>query len=184
MSEEDTAPEQAKRKPGRPKGYSPLKDKAPNSGPKVSWASANAIEDSLNATIKGIALGVELLNKEDGATIAKGGPALAKAMVDLARNDPRYRKYLETMSAPGKWGPLVMSVGAIALPIAFNHNLFTPKPKKVAPTPDPLSAEVQVTPPENIVSEDVPTPNFSGDSDNLGFTDPLLDADLYQSLGE
>ena len=181
----DTPP--GKRGPGRPKGYSPKADKAPkgNTPKGNNWASAKAIEVSLNETIMGIGLGVKLLNSFDGEIIIDGAPKLSKALVDLATNDPRYRKYLESASAPGKYGPLLMAVGGIALPIAMNHGLFDIKPKKVQEVPlvDPIMDPAPVSE-ENIEPVVVPTPTYSGESDNLEVHIPEDISGIYNPLGE
>ena len=185
-----TTQEPIKRGPGRPKGYSPKADTAPK-GTKVraaapkgaTWANAKSVEATLTQTLEGIGLGVKLLNSFDGETIIAGAPKLSSALVDLATNDPRYRKFLESASAPGKYGPLLIAVGGIALPIAMNHGLFDVKPKVVKDAPvDPLFDSSPVME-ENIESMDIPAPNYSGDSDNLGLHDSVDSAEFLTSLG-
>jgi len=188
MADDQDPIETPKRGPGRPKGYSPTKDKAPKgASPRGNtWVNAKSIEVSLNETIMGIGLGVKLLNSFDGETIISGAPKLSSALVDLATNDPRYRKYLESASAPGKYGPLIMAVGGIALPIAMNHGLFDPKPKKVEEIKvDPVFDPTPVAE-ENIDPLVVPSPTYSGDSDNVDVpTSADFDnADLYNPLGD
>ena len=119
-------PEPARK--GRPPGAKNkvASDKAPKGikPPKVSWPEEAGVIRSLTTSLEAIGLGVGLLNKVDGESIIAGAPGLVEAMVNLGRDDKRMRKYLEAMSAPGKYGPIIMATGSILLPIAANHGLF------------------------------------------------------------
>lgn len=140
----DTEPKRKGRPPGaKNKISSAPVDKAPKGmrAPKSQWSEEASVIRSLNTTIEAIGLGVGLLNKFDGNAITAGGPDLVEALVNLGRDDKRFRRYLEAMSAPGKYGPIVMATGAIALPIAANHGLFDMFSKKpsanLEPTEEP-----------------------------------------------
>ena len=127
--------EEPKRK-GRPPGaknkntlgdvFAP-KDKAPKGikAPRAQWSEEASVVRSLNTSLELIGLGVTIINVIDGEAIISGSPALVEALVNLGRDDKRFRRYLEAMSAPGKYGPIVMASGSILLPIAANHGLFT-----------------------------------------------------------
>lgn len=127
FSDPDTEPKRKGRPPGaKNKVSSAPTDRAPKGmrAPKSQWLQEASVIRSLNTTIEAIGLGVGLLNQIDGNAITAGGPDLVEALVNLGRDDKRFRRYLEAMSAPGKYGPIVMATGAIALPIAANHGLF------------------------------------------------------------
>jgi len=123
-------PEDKPRK-GRPPGaknkISSTSDKAPRGpkAPRAQWPEEASVVRSLNTSLEAIGLGVSLLNKVDGEAIISGSPDLVEALVNLGRDDKRFRRYLEAMSAPGKYGPIIMASGSILLPIAANHGLFT-----------------------------------------------------------
>ena len=150
-------------KPKTEAGENPPNDNPPRgiTPPRSnSWPEGAAIQASLTDTLQGLALGIEWLNKEDGKIIHKGAPKLSEALVDLARKDPRYRKYLEKGSQPGKYGPLLLATSAIIGPIAMNHGLldglFTPKKKKDDPVPAAERADgVKVTPPVDLPAQEV-----------------------------
>ena len=120
---EDTPPISEKRGRGRPR----KNDTAPKKTglPKASWPKAAGVGRSLQVSFDGIALGVALLNQKDALAIEEGAPDLIAAMIELGTNDSRYRRYLEAMAAPGKFGPIIIASSAIVLPIAANHGLFT-----------------------------------------------------------
>ena len=150
----------------------PPNDSAPKgqSAPRGSWPEGNAIQASFTDTLQGIGLLVEKVNKDDGQSIYKGASKLSEALVDLARKDPRYRKYLEKGSQPGKYGPIIMASGSILLPIAMNHGLldglFGPKKeKKAKPVETPRADGVTATPvgdvPDEKIAPAAPAPIFS-----------------------
>ena len=107
-----------------------------------TWKDASSVEKSLTGTLETLGLGVGFINVVDGKIIEEGAPALAKALVDLATVDARYRKMIQGASAPGKYGPLLMAIGAIALPIAKNHASMALVKKENAPTTERLIEEV------------------------------------------
>jgi hypothetical protein len=134
----DTAPKRGRGRPKKNLGaafaqeiFTP-RDKAPktvkSSAPK--WNKEADVAKALETTFGAISFGVSLLNQADGAAIDQGSPALINALIDLARTDHKFRKYLESFAAPGKYGPLVIAFGGIALPIAANHGLFNMFSKK------------------------------------------------------
>lgn len=89
-----------------------------------SWAKAGEVENALNLIFKFGGAAIQAVNVADGQIIQNGGPAISKALVDLGRTDKRVRKYLEMMSAPGKYGPLTLAVAGVVVPIMVNHGVF------------------------------------------------------------
>lgn len=114
-------------KPARgrtPKNCDEHRNTKPGTGPKKSWAKATQVEAALNKYVDGLSLVVSLVNPVDGTIIAKGTPAVVHEIIELARVDPKLRKTLEAISAPGKYGPLMLALGSLALPLMVNHKLL------------------------------------------------------------
>lgn len=141
-----TRPKGSKNNPKSSSPESPDNPESPNVKPDRSprghrsvgpvWKEAAAIEKTLTSTIESLGLGVGFINKIDGEIIGEGAPALAKALVDLATVDPRYRKMIAGASAPGKYGPLLMAIGGIGFPIMKNHAAIALAKKESAPKSD------------------------------------------------
>jgi hypothetical protein len=80
-----------------------------------------------------------MLNMADGSAILAGAPALASALDDLAKENPRVRKVLEGMLATGAWSGVAIAAANIALPILANHDMMPANPFAMgspAPAPD------------------------------------------------
>lgn len=97
------------------------------------WKDAGRVESNLTDLVTTIAGGLLFLPdgsplQKDGDTLYKFGPKVAHELVVLADDDPRMRKILERLAAPGKYGPLVIALGGLALGLAANHGLL---PKSV-----------------------------------------------------
>jgi hypothetical protein len=88
------------------------------------WAKAPEVERVLTSLIGYLGAGLTLLNAEDGAIVAEGGPAVVHELIELGKTDRKIRKYLEQIAAPGKYGPLMFALMGIAVPIAANHGLL------------------------------------------------------------
>lgn len=88
-----------------------------------SWPEATFVEQSLNRMFIMGGASLALINAKDGQIIATGGPAISKALVQLAIDDTSLRKYLMYLTTPGKYGPLILAIAGVALPIAANHGL-------------------------------------------------------------
>lgn len=107
------------------------KDRAPgesrrsNTGGRLpAWAKAAEVENALNLLFKFGGAAVQAVNVVDGKVIAEGGPAISRALVDLGRTDRKLRRYLEVMTAPGKYGPLTFAIAGVVVPILANHGLI------------------------------------------------------------
>ena len=135
----DSAP---KRGRGRPRGQAHFNRTSPPkpTTPKNIWPAGAGIQASLTTTFEALGMAVGLLNAIDGAAIANGASSLSAALVNLARNEPKYRKFLTFSSVPGNYLPIVLALGGIITPIAINHNLFGLLDDKVK-TPDTTIGE-------------------------------------------
>lgn len=91
---------------------------------KTTWANAATVEQALIRYIKGVGVGVSFINPTDGECIASGADGVAHELVELGRVDKSLRKRLEFIATPGKYGPLVVSVMPIVIPIMANHGLL------------------------------------------------------------
>lgn len=114
--------------------------KKSNSGTKASkptqnrtkWAKAPEVENALNQLTNFLALGVAGLAVSadsdalalDAQVLNKGMPKVNHELVELAKNDPSFQKYLNWLASPGKYGALTMASLAVIVPILGNHNLI------------------------------------------------------------
>lgn len=96
------------------------------------WTRAVEIENILFNYLEYAALGVSFLNEDDAQSIRNGAARLAHELVELAKVDNKFKKLLETIASPGKYGGLLLATGSIILPIAMNHNLI---PQFIIPLP-------------------------------------------------
>ena len=144
----------------------PPKDRKPQ-GP--IWKEAASVEKTLTNTIETLGLGVGFINTVDGQIIEQGAAPLAKALVDLATVDAKYRKIIQGASAPGKYGPLIMAIGGIAIPIAKNHASVALEEKDKEPPTPPIEEIVVAahvdSPHREVVEPIIDTPQ--GESDTL-----------------
>lgn len=87
-----------------------------------TWAEAAEVEAILTQFATTIAGAVTLVNAADGSIIATGGPKVVHELVELAKDDTSLRKYLTSLTAPGKYGPLIMTtMFSLVLPLMANH---------------------------------------------------------------
>lgn len=94
---------------------------------------------------------VAVVNKADGIAIITGAEDLAKALNNVAKDNAVVYRNLERMLTGSAWGSVFVAAGAIALPIAANHNLL---PFQIPGlTPEPTPANVESMPP-------APTPDI------------------------
>lgn len=91
---------------------------------RSTWAQKEAVRASLNQLVMFAGAGITVINAIDGQTVMMGGPALVNALVDLAEEDKQIRKYLDFLSGPGKYGPLLLATLGIVVPILANHHLL------------------------------------------------------------
>jgi hypothetical protein len=91
---------------------------------KASWPKAEAVELALARYLDGFSFVVSMVNPADGQVIASGSGPVAKELVELGRVDKQWRGYLEKITSPGKYGPLVLSLMPITIGIMANHGLL------------------------------------------------------------
>lgn len=102
----------------------PKRPRAKRGGAKTKWAAAPAIEAALNSYFSGIGMVVTMIDPVDGEIIADGSEAVIKELIALGRVDKNFRKLLERLATPGKYGPLLIACSPIVIGIAANHNLL------------------------------------------------------------
>jgi len=93
-------------------------------GKRSAWPKGDAVEKNLAKLLNWSAAGITFINPADGKVIAKGGPAVAHEVVEIARQNKSWRPYLEWIAAPGKYGPLTFALAAMLIPVMVNHNLL------------------------------------------------------------
>jgi hypothetical protein len=89
---------------------------------------------------------VAVINQADGFAIVNGAEDLAKALNNVAKDNPSVYKTLERMLTGSAWGAVIVATGAIVLPIAANHNLL-PFAIPGVTTPEPAPANIESMPP-------------------------------------
>jgi hypothetical protein len=89
-----------------------------------SWPKAAEVETLLTKYVQMIGVGLQFIHEKDGQVIILGGPDVVHELVELAKDERQLRKYLEWLTAPGKYAPLTMAVAAIVIPIMSNHGLI------------------------------------------------------------
>ncbi|MCP4229549.1 MAG: hypothetical protein GY771_05315 [bacterium] len=94
---------------------------------KKSGLTIAQLESQLKGSFEFLGMLVAGYDEFDSEVIITKAPDLAKALTDLARNNPRVRARLESLLEAGAWGGVIMLVGSqIALPIAVHHNMLPP----------------------------------------------------------
>ena len=152
-----------------PSGRRPQTPKGP------VWKEAPSVLKTLTHTIETLGLGVGFINKIDGQYIEEGAEPLAKALVDIATVDPKFRRILVGASAPGKYGPLVMAIAGIAVPIAKNHAAIALERVENPPTANEEEIVRQAH-----VSTVIPVHDLSGVVDSDSITNEVDSATLEQ----
>jgi hypothetical protein len=109
-------------------------------GPKTpSWPKAKLVHDALTRYIGLTGTGIMFLNVDDGKVIANGADEVATAIVNIGMVDKSWRKSLELLATPGKYGELTtVLLFTIAVPIMANHNLL---PQFIIPVIHTMSTE-------------------------------------------
>lgn len=89
-----------------------------------SWPKAAEVETLLTRYVTGMGIALSFVHEKDGQVIVQGGPDVVHELVELAKDERELRKYLEWLTAPGKYSGLIIAVGAIVIPIMSNHGLI------------------------------------------------------------
>lgn len=100
------------------------KAKSGGTSTRAKWPQGDDIQVILASYLDNLALGITLINPADGQIIAEGSDKVAKALVDVGRQDKNWRKWLEKIATPGKYGPLVGALAPMVIAIMANHNLL------------------------------------------------------------
>ena len=90
-----------------------------------NWAKAVEVENALILLTQAAAAGLMFTAlRADGKTLELTGPQIVHELVELAKSDKKMQVYLERITAPGKYAPLVWAVIPLCMGIAANHNLL------------------------------------------------------------
>lgn len=89
-----------------------------------SWPRAAEVETLLTNYVNMLGIALTFVHEKDGQVIVAGGPDVVHELVELAKDERQLRKYLEWLTAPGKYAPLTLAVAGIAIPIMSNHGLI------------------------------------------------------------
>lgn len=102
-------------------------DKTPSGQSKKKSKATETLRQDVEMLLMAMGIGVAALNEEDGATVIKGSPNLAKALANASEKNPKLRSFLEKLTTGAAYTELVIAVSAIVLPILANHNLLPAK---------------------------------------------------------
>lgn len=105
---------------GNPSGNS----KSPTGTKLPVWAMAPMVEDALKGYLSGLGFIVTIVNPADGAVLAEGTDAVARAIVNLGKKNKGWRKTLERMATPGQYGELIFALTPIIIGLCANHGLL------------------------------------------------------------
>lgn len=87
-----------------------------------TWARATEIETHLKSSIATIGNLVEhFVDETDGALISEHAPNIIHELVELAKDDKKLQDWLVWLSAPGKYGPLMMATMPLVTGMYLNH---------------------------------------------------------------
>ena len=90
-----------------------------------TWAKAVEVENALLLLTQAAAAGLQFTAlRADGKTLELTGPQIVHEIIELAKSDKKMQTYLERITAPGKYAPLVWAVLPLCMGIAANHNLL------------------------------------------------------------
>mgnify|MGYP000134248355 CR=1 FL=1 len=139
-AEPDTAPivpakpkrDRSHRNTGNPPGR-PRKDRTPAgtdptepAKPRGAPTARAKREQSYTRTLAKIGAAIYLVNPADGAVFLEGVPRTAKALAEVAQQNPRIGKVLDAGVNAGVWAELFAALTAIGAPIAVNHGKLPP----------------------------------------------------------
>jgi hypothetical protein len=89
-----------------------------------SWPKAAEVETLLTTYVNGLGIALSFVHEKDGQVIVAGGPDVVHELVELAKDERELRKYLEWLTTPGKYAPLILALGGVIIPILSNHGLI------------------------------------------------------------
>jgi hypothetical protein len=89
-----------------------------------SWPKAAEVETLLTKYVQMLGVSLQFVHQKDGEVILLGGPDVVHELVELAKDERQLRKYLEWLTAPGKYAPLTLALAGVAIPIMSNHGLI------------------------------------------------------------
>lgn len=130
---QDVAPKSAKILP--PTRAADRPDKPPRAARKKSLVRPL---DELFTTIGTV---VYAVNPVDGQAILNGSNNLATALNTVAKDNAQLYKSLERLVTGSAWGAVFIAAGAIAIPIAANHNLLPFNIPGLTPEPTPPTSD-------------------------------------------
>jgi len=131
----DTAPaptkpkrDRSKRNTGNPPGRPPkaASDKAPAAPPRGRPTTATLRERRYTASLARLAVLIYALNEADGLVFMQGIPRTAKALANVAEQNPAIGKILDAGVKSGAWLELGAALGAFGVPMLVNHGKLPP----------------------------------------------------------
>jgi len=102
-----------------------VKERKPT-GAKKSAVRTPPIQKKVLSSLAGVELLTRVMLHDDvcADAIAEGSEQLARSLDDLAKQNPKVKKALETAMTGGAWGEVVASALAIVFPILVHHGII------------------------------------------------------------
>jgi hypothetical protein len=102
-----------------------------NTGPRIPTAGGSRasgkdarLRQDLTTMLGGVGMALMLVEPFDGLVIVDRTPATVDALMEVAAQNPKFRKTLEQMVTVSVWSQVSLAVAGIALPIAAHHGIL------------------------------------------------------------
>jgi hypothetical protein len=107
-------------------------DHKPKSGPRLATGGSvprasgkdARLRQDLTTMLGGVGMALMLVETYDGLVIMDRTPATVDALMEVAAQNPKFRKTLEQMVTVSVWSQVSLAVAGIALPIAAHHGIL------------------------------------------------------------
>lgn len=99
-------------------------------------------EQSVLGLLQAAAFPLAFVDQADAAAVVFYAPAIAKGTAEVAANDPRFARVLDSVLRVGPYGALLTPVSALLMQLFANHNLLLKGGMFGTKTKDQLIAEV------------------------------------------
>jgi len=102
----------------------PPKNRGKPVGPKLTWPGSMAVEATLLTGWENfIVAPMMFIDTYDAEILGVHGPLVIHELVELAIVDKKFRRILEMLAKPGKYGGLLIAVSGMVLPILSHHGV-------------------------------------------------------------
>jgi hypothetical protein len=103
-----------------------------NTGPRIVTAGGASrasgkdarLRQDLTTMLGSVGMALMLVESYDGLVVMDRTPATVDALMEVAAQNPKFRKTLEQMVTVSVWSQVSLAVAGIALPIAAHHGII------------------------------------------------------------